>query len=48
MDPAVEIAEPIFEVDVVLLPCHAVDSRGCFVLQHEEAILKSVDCYMVQ
>ena len=40
MDPAMEIAEPIFEVDVVLLPGYAVDSRGRFVFEREEAFLE--------
>src|SRR5262245_49456825 len=48
MDPAMEIAEPIFEVNVVLFPRDAVDSRGRFMLEREEAFLESLDGHVVQ
>jgi hypothetical protein len=48
VDPAMEIAEPIFEADLVLIPCHAVNSRGRLVLEREEAFLKSLDSHVVQ
>src|SRR5437764_15343773 len=48
VDPAMEIAEPIFEANVVLLPRHAVDPGCRFVLEREEAFLKSLDGHVVQ
>ena len=48
MDPSMEIAEPIFEADVVLLPRDAVNSRGRFVLEREEAFPESLDGHVVQ
>jgi hypothetical protein len=48
VDPAMEIAEPIFEVRIVLLPCNAIDSRRRFVLEREEAFLESLDSHVVQ
>jgi hypothetical protein len=43
-----EIAEPIFEAGLVLIPCDAVDSWGRLVFEREESFLKSFDCHMVQ
>ena len=43
-----EVAEPIFEVDLVLLPGHAVDPGGRFALQRVEAFPEQVDRHMVQ
>ena len=41
VDPPMEIADPIFEVDLVLLPGDAVDSGGRFALERVEAFLES-------
>jgi hypothetical protein len=43
-----EIVKPILKADVVLVPRDAVNSRGGFVLEREEAFLKSWDRHMVQ
>src|SRR5262249_25256456 len=48
VDPAMEVAEPIFEAAVVLLPREAVDSRGRLVLEREEGFLESVDGHVMQ
>jgi site-specific DNA recombinase len=47
VDPAIEIAEPIFEASFVLLPPDAVDSWGRFVFEREKAFLKSLDGHVV-
>jgi hypothetical protein len=42
-----EVAEPIFEVGVILLPGGPVDSGGGLVLEREEAFLESFDGHVV-
>ena len=43
-----EIGDPLFKVDLVLLPGQAVDPGGRMALERVEAFPKQVDRHMVQ